>query len=84
MTQVKDLTPDELREFVEHIVEQKLWELLGDPDEGLELRSEIRERLKTSLARERQGSRGISASTVAKKLGLEEMKNCDLYGSLAG
>jgi len=71
MATVRDLTMAELRELVEQIVEQKLWELVGDPDEGLQLQDEVKERLKKSLARERRGARGISAATVAKKLGLE-------------
>jgi hypothetical protein len=34
MTSVKDLTIDEL----EYLIEQKILELLGDPDSGLELK----------------------------------------------
>ena len=44
--------------------------LLGDPDEGLELRPEVRERLQRSLERVRQGESGIPAEEVAKRAGL--------------
>jgi hypothetical protein len=41
------------------------------PDEGLELKPEIIERLKKSFAETESGKRGIPAEEVAKKLGLE-------------
>lgn len=42
MTKVKDLTIDEL----EYLIEQKILEVLGDPDSGLELREEFKQELK--------------------------------------
>ena len=68
MPKVKDLTVDELKGLIEQTVEQKLLELLGDPDEGLELREEVKARLKRSLARERKGVRGVPIAEVARKL----------------
>jgi 5S rRNA maturation endonuclease (ribonuclease M5) len=53
---------------IEEIVERKLIEILGDPDYGLELRKEVKERVKQSL---KEGGKGIPAATVAKKLGLK-------------
>jgi hypothetical protein len=50
---------------------QKLEEMLGDPDEGLELREEIKARLRRSLEAERRGAKGIPAQEVAAQLGLE-------------
>ena len=47
---VAELTVDELKQIIEEAVEQKLEEMLGDPDEGLELREEIKARLRPSLA----------------------------------
>jgi len=41
MSMIKDLTVDDL----EHLIEQKVLELLGDPDAGLELRQEFKEEL---------------------------------------
>ena len=45
MATVAQMTKDELREMIETIIEQKLLELVGDPDEGLPLRKTIRNRL---------------------------------------
>jgi len=70
-TTVAELTVDELKEIVQEAVEQKLSEMLGDPDEGLELREEIKARLRHSLEAERRGTRGIPAQEVAAQLGLE-------------
>ncbi|HID86282.1 MAG TPA: hypothetical protein EYP55_02760 [Anaerolineae bacterium] len=44
-TRVAELTLDELKQLIEATVEWKLSEMLGDPDEGLELREEIKTRL---------------------------------------
>ena len=41
MSILKDLTVDDL----ENLIEQKVLELLGDPDSGLELRQEFKEEL---------------------------------------
>ena len=68
---VAELTVDELKQIIEETVEQKLTEMLGDPDEGLGLREEIEARLRHSLEAERRGTRGIPAQEVAAQLGLE-------------
>jgi hypothetical protein len=68
---VAELTVDELKQIIEEAVEQKLEEMLGDPDEGLELREEIKARLRSSLEAEHRGARGIPAQDVAAQLGLE-------------
>ena len=63
---ISDLTVDELRELVKGIVDDRLRELLGDPDLGMELGGAARARLKASLvSRER-----ITGDEVAEKLGL--------------
>jgi len=51
-TTVAQMTQDELREMIESLIEQKMVELLGDPDEGLE----IREALRTRLLRQREAA----------------------------
>jgi hypothetical protein len=48
-TRVAELTVDELKQIIEEAMEQKLEEMLGGPDEGLELREEITVRLRRSL-----------------------------------
>ena len=40
-SRVVDLTVDELRDLVREVVIQTLLEMLGDPDEGLELRDDL-------------------------------------------
>lgn len=63
---ISEMSVEELKQFVAEIVEQKLKELLGDPDWGMELREEVKERLR----RTSEAERGVPASEVAKKLGL--------------
>ncbi len=61
------LTPDELRELVKGLVDDRLRELLGDPDLGMELGETVRARLKTSLA----STERVTGNEVAEKLGLK-------------
>ena len=42
---VGQLSTDELREIIGSVVEQKLKEMLGDPDEGFEIRAKVQDRL---------------------------------------
>ena len=46
---VADLTIEELRRIIKEIMDEKFKELLFDPDEGLELKEEIEQRLRASL-----------------------------------
>jgi hypothetical protein len=62
MTNVKDLTIDEL----EGLIEQKILEVLGDPDSGLELKEEFKRELKSRLE---NPSRRISHHEVIKRIG---------------
>lgn len=62
-----DLTPDELRELVKGIVDDRLRDLLGDPDLGMEMGEAVRARLKASLA----STARITGDDVAEKLGLK-------------
>jgi hypothetical protein len=63
---LSDLTLEELRELVKGIVDDRLRELLGDPDLGMEMGEAMRARLKQSLA----SSARITGEEVAEKLGL--------------
>ena len=45
MNNVRDLTIDEL----EYLIEQKILEVLGDPDSGLDLKEEFKQELKKRL-----------------------------------
>jgi hypothetical protein len=68
---IADLTVEEFEALIGRAVEQKLLELLGDPDEGLELRDEVVTRLQRSLEAEHSGQRGLPIHEVASQLGLE-------------
>ncbi len=46
---VSELTVNELRELIRTEVEQTFLDMLGDPDDGLELREDIKSRLERSL-----------------------------------
>jgi len=48
---VADLTIEELRRIIKEIIDEKFRELLFDPDEGLELKEEIEQRLRASLCK---------------------------------
>ena len=55
----------------EAILDQKLVELLGDPDEGLPIRKDVRERLLRQKQAVAAGERGQELAEVARRLGLE-------------
>jgi hypothetical protein len=64
---VNKSTIEELKPIIEMLVEEKLLEILGDPDRDLELRSEIKERLEKSS---KGKQKNISIEEAADKLGL--------------
>ncbi len=63
---LSDLTPEELKVLVSGMVDDRLRELLGDPDLGLELADTVRARLKESL----MSTERLTGEEVAEKLGL--------------
>ena len=65
---VVDMTATELRQLVSSVVEEKLMQLLGDPDEGLVLRENVRKRLLRQKRAVSKGERGESLETVARRL----------------
>ena len=62
MPGIKDLTIDEL----EYLIEQKIVEVLGDPDSGLELKPEFKRELKRRLE---NPSRRIPHHEVLSRIG---------------
>lgn len=68
---VKDLTVEQLKALVQEAGEEKLAEMVGDLDAGLELRDEVKERLRHSLAAMQRGEKGIPVDQVASKAGLD-------------
>ena len=68
---VKELTVEQLRTLIQEAIEEKLEEVIGDPDHGLELREEIKEKLRRSLAAMQGGEKGIPIDQVARQAGLD-------------
>jgi hypothetical protein len=60
------LSPEEFRQLVQGLVDDRLREWIGDPDLGLDLDETLRARLKASLEK---GER-LSGEELAEKLGL--------------
>ena len=69
-TTVAEMTKDELQEMIGALIEEKLLELLGDPDEGLSLRKAVRDRLMRQKKAVAQGDRGEPLEDVSRQLGL--------------
>ncbi len=67
---VGQLSTDELREIIGSVVEQKLKEMLGDPDEGFEIRAELQNRLLRQKKTVANGERGEKLDEIAKRLGI--------------
>ena len=63
---ISDLSLDELKELVKGLVDDRIRDLLGDPDLGLQLSEEFRTRLKNSLASEAR----VTGDEMADQLGL--------------
>jgi hypothetical protein len=63
---LSDLTVEELKALVTGMVDDRLRELLGNPDLGLELADSVRARLKASL----MSTDRLTGNEVAEKLGL--------------
>jgi len=68
---VGQMTQEELKQLIGAIVEEKLTELVGDPDEGLPLRESLRRRLVRQKKSVASGERGEPLDNVVQRLGLE-------------
>jgi hypothetical protein len=64
---ISDLTIEQFTFLVEDIIDQKLEEFFGDPDEGLELRPEFVKKLK---ANKKSKAKTISMEQVCKEFGI--------------
>jgi hypothetical protein len=67
---VADMTTGELRHLVSSVVEEKLMQLLGEPDTGLVLRENVRKRLLRQKRAVSKGERGEALETVVRRLKL--------------
>ena len=63
---LSNLTAEQFKELVRGLVDDRLRELIGDPDLGLQLGEALRARLKASLSNVER----LSGEDVAEKLGL--------------
>jgi hypothetical protein len=72
---VAQMTQSEFKEMLETVVEttveEKLLEILGDPDQGLELREAVRDRLIRQRQAVAEGRYGQPLEEVARELGLD-------------
>lgn len=72
---VAQMTQSELKAMLETVVEttveEKLLEILGDPDEGLELRAAVRDRLIRQREAVVKGQYGQPLEDVVSELGLD-------------
>ena len=67
---VGQMSTDELKEIIGSVVEQKLREVLGDPDQGLQIRADVQARLLRQRRAVAKGERGEGLEEVAKRLGV--------------
>jgi hypothetical protein len=63
---LSQLSPEQFKELVRGIVDDRLRELLGDPDLGLQLGNGLHARLKESMS----NSDRLSGEDIADQLGL--------------
>ncbi len=61
MTKVKEMTVEDLEQFIEH----KLLEIIGDPDSGLKLKKDFREKIEKRL---KKPLKRISHEEVLKRI----------------
>jgi len=63
---LSQLSPEQFKELVRGVVDDRLRELLGDPDLGLQLSNGLHARLKESLSNRDR----LSGEDIADQLGL--------------
>lgn len=63
-TMVAEMSVADLRELIDELLDEKLAEILGDPDEGLTIRPEVREQLLRQMGRVRRGNYGVPLSEI--------------------
>lgn len=68
---VAHMSKHELHDMIGEIVEEKLLDLLGDPDEGLVIRKSVRDRLLRQREKVARGERGKPLEEVLREAGLE-------------
>ena len=74
-TTVVDMTQQELHDMIADLIEQKLAELLGDPDEGLRVRKSLHGRLLRQRMNVARGERGDSLDDVARRFSIAHRRD---------
>ncbi len=67
---IAQMTKQEFAQMLSTVVEEKLVELFGDPDDGLVLKKNFRRRLIRQKKAVAKGERGEDFAAVVKRLGL--------------
>lgn len=67
---VSQMTDVELRQMIGEIVEEKLMVLLGDEEDDLPLKEDLRRRLLGQIEKTGNGERGEAFEDVVSRLGL--------------
>lgn len=71
-TTISELSVDEFKSLIREGVEQTITDMIADPDEGLDLRDDVKDRLQASFNSYQSGElETFSAEQVAENLGLE-------------
>jgi hypothetical protein len=71
VVKVAQITAKELQKMIVAAVEEKLLELLGDPDQGLELKKSLKNRLLRQKKRVALGQRGEKLEEVTKRMKIQ-------------
>jgi hypothetical protein len=69
-TSTARITKSELANMIDRAVEEKLLQLLGDPDENLDFKKSLRTRLVRQKRAVAKGQRGEDFNRLVSKLGL--------------
>ena len=71
-TTVSELSVDEFKNLIREVVEQTITDMIADPDEGLDLRDNVKDILQASISSFQSGElETLPAEQVAANLGLE-------------
>jgi hypothetical protein len=65
---VDKMTTKELQQMISAAIEKKFLELLGDPDQGLELKKSLKNRLLRQKKRVALGQRGEKLEEITKRM----------------
>ncbi|NOT48422.1 MAG: hypothetical protein HOP17_11825 [Acidobacteria bacterium] len=66
------LTTEELRQMVDSMVEEKLVSILGDDEDHLEIRDEVKARLLRQRAEMKNGQNSVSFEEAMTRIGLAD------------